>query len=300
MILLSYLAGSVSITLEYLGCLAQDHLGDCVKTRHHPLSNYDGLQADCSVDYSLLKYAIRYTSPTPRSLPYISAVANPSSMNDGITLQSSLSKTGTRLLAELRQIVTSSIPKAMLHFFDIVVNLLIQLIGGEAWKHLNQGLYFAGTGIHSFLGETRKPPSLTRADQSKTINRAPHHPRVPPGLPPLPGPYPENIGVSFVDTVIIGVAHRAIQRLLSRVWTLIFEQSHRDPNGILPEDGFRLDTSGYYFSILPRDGVFMTWTVVCEAFQLIEALQSAGGYGTARINVHNGERIIAVAYVDKS
>ena len=44
----------------------------------------------------------------------------------------------------------------------------------------------------------------------------------------------------------------------------------------------------------------MTWTVVYEAFQLIEALQSAGGYGLARMDVHNGNRVIGVVYVSES
>ena len=44
----------------------------------------------------------------------------------------------------------------------------------------------------------------------------------------------------------------------------------------------------------------MTWSVVCEAFQLIEALQAAGGYGMARMDVHNGNRVIGVAYVGET
>ncbi|MCJ1233814.1 hypothetical protein MMC14_001772 [Varicellaria rhodocarpa] len=248
----------------------------------------------------LVTYGIHYSESRRRSLPGISAVANPSAMNVEMPFRSPFNKTEHPMLARLRRIILSSIPKTALRFFKTVISFFIQLTGGEARKWLPDRFYSAPTGIHSLFTDPPQTYTLIPAASSNNIDPASHQPRNPPGIPSLPGPLPESIGVTVVDGIMVNVARRIIQQLLSRAWTLIFEQCHCDPHGLLPEDGFGQRTGGYSFTLLPRERVFMTWTVVYEAFQLIEALQSAGGYGLARMDVHNGNRVIGVVYVSES
>ena len=268
------------------------------------------LVAECKliifVNNSIVSSGIYYGNPRRRSLPGISAIANPSGMNVEIPFRSPFNKTSENLvLARLRRIIFSPILKTALRFFNLVVSFLIQHVGGEVQNLLRHSLYSAPTaGIHSLFTDHPETSSTlipTASSSTDSNGAASHHqPRTPPGVPPLPGPFPENIGVTVVDEIIIGVSRRIIQRLLSRAWTLMFEQCHREPQGLLPEGGFGQRSGGYSFTLLPREGVFMTWTVACEAFELIEAMQSAIGYGLARMNVHNGERVIGVAYVSES
>lgn len=113
----------------------------------------------------------------------------------------------------------------------------------------------------------------------------------------MPGPHPVRLNIVVTLYNVVGSA--LIQRLIVQAFGDIDELSLRDPQGVVPEDGFHKEFKGYTFSIHAREGIEITWHIVRFAIVQVFAFMGANHYGLARIDIQNGHRIIGVGMISR-
>ena len=113
----------------------------------------------------------------------------------------------------------------------------------------------------------------------------------------MPGPNPLRLNVVVILYNVVGQA--AIQRLLLETFGDANDLYQRDPQGVVPEDGFHRERNGYTVSIHAREGIEVTWSIVRFTITQVFAFMGVNDYGLARFDIQNGRRIIAVGMISR-
>ena len=133
------------------------------------------------------------------------------------------------------------------------------------------------TGVRSHIRQSPAEPHVAGAHTlentaSRTIRELIHLeepasflPRSPPGYPPLPGVSPPILNV-FCDEAFRAITGPVLSRLLTQAINLADEQFRLHPLGVLSEDGFHFTLDGYGIDLLPRNGVFLSWSEVARTY----------------------------------
>ena len=139
----------------------------------------------------------------------------------------------------------------------------------------------AGGGPNSRHRRGENAETITTPDVEETSSLL-LTPRVIPGI--LPGPSPPDIHVDLNGSLQF-VARAAVQRLMYEVWSTLYWQFRQRPNEQIPADGYTQKLDKYAFSIIPREGIPLTWRLVYQAFSLVTTIEELQGFGLGRFDV---------------
>ena len=270
---------------------------------------------------NLLDHHPASRSLSTRAPPRISTSVDPIRKVTGTAIPSLLEQAAGRVFDYMHRDPFALVPQGATGFLYRTADYAIQFVaevGQEVtWSNLNTALqytysFFAGTAkwglaeikvyYRSTLiatGRIFQPSSEAggggsssrhrRREYAETITTPEEETsnpfltrRVIPDI--LPGPFPPDIHVDLNGSLQI-VARTAVQRLMYEVSSTLYWQFSQRPNEQIPADGYTQKLGKYAFSIIPREGISLTWRLVYQAFSLVSTIQDLQGFGLGRFDV---------------